>query len=106
MAGSSSNEAKPVEDPPAYATATIPPHPGPIPSGKYWIGHPDEKHRHINETPSAAALSVSARRPLQGMASASVHLSAIGDGPWPNQIWTVNQTRHAYTLRNEATRLA
>jgi len=103
MAVSSHESGKPpsVASPPAYDGTQ---HPGPLPPGKYWLGQPDEKHHpKAAEAPSASALSVTARRPLHGNATASLHIAAIGDGPWSHQIWTVECTRSAYTFRNEAT---
>ncbi|KAK2463823.1 hypothetical protein APHAL10511_004128 [Amanita phalloides] len=91
-------------NPPAYAAAAAASHPGPLCPGKYWLGQPDEKHHpDADHAPSTSALSVTARRPLEENSKAEVHLCAIGDGPWPNQIWTVQATRNAYILRNEAT---
>jgi hypothetical protein len=100
MTGGSAN-LKQDTNPPAYAALS---HPGPLRPGKYWLGQPDEKHHpNASKVPSTSALSVTARRPLQENSNAEVHLCAIGDGPWPNQIWMVQATRNAYILRNEAT---
>jgi len=107
MVGSAQNNLKFASDPPAYAASAEPPlatYSGPLRPGKYWLGQPDEQTwPKAREAPSTAALSANTRYPLRGDSTASTHLSAIGNGPWPNQIWTLESGHRGYRLRNEAT---
>ncbi|KAG8948141.1 hypothetical protein FRC03_000818 [Tulasnella sp. 419] len=81
---------------------------GPVPPGLYWLGQPYEAHQSygksipMGQAPSTSALGATACEGLEEGNLARVHLSAVGDVPWPHQIWALEPGRRGYRLRNVA----
>ncbi|KAG8953564.1 hypothetical protein FRC03_011729 [Tulasnella sp. 419] len=90
------------EEPPLYARNI---YIGPVPPGIYWLGQADENVgvAAAAKAPSVAGLTVAARLPLQEGEAASLHLSPVGNAPWPNQMWAVESGARGYRFRNLGT---
>ncbi|KAG8921288.1 hypothetical protein FRC02_000327 [Tulasnella sp. 418] len=93
----------PSDEPPSYHINAFV---GPIPSGLYWLGQAEIRTKAAGVAathPSAGALTVNARFPLENQSTASLNLVPISDGPWPHQMWTIESGRRGYRLKNVGT---